>query len=89
MGECMHAVWARLDAEGLGLHSPTDERSSVQSIVTDADTATTVPLLDATFVDDGTIIVIAPVSDLYPAMCRALTVVVDVFASRGHLLKLG
>eukprot|EP00959_Pyramimonas_sp_CCMP1952_P387026 8111134-Pyramimonas_sp.AAC.1 len=63
MGECMHAVRAQSDAEGLALHLPTDERNSVQSIVTDADTATTAPLLDATFADDGTIIAIVPASD--------------------------
>eukprot|EP00959_Pyramimonas_sp_CCMP1952_P364199 7626532-Pyramimonas_sp.AAC.1 len=73
MAECMHAVRAQLDAEGLALRLPTDERNSVQSIVTDAHTAATVPLLDVTFAD-GTIIVIVPASDLCPAMCRALTV---------------
>eukprot|EP00959_Pyramimonas_sp_CCMP1952_P406433 8518512-Pyramimonas_sp.AAC.1 len=81
MGECTHAVRAYLDAEGLALHLPADERNSVQSIATDPDTATTVPLLDATFAD-GTIIATVTASDLYPAMCRALTAVADVFASR-------
>eukprot|EP00959_Pyramimonas_sp_CCMP1952_P101671 2127051-Pyramimonas_sp.AAC.1 len=74
MGERMHALRAQLDAEGLALHLPTDERNSVQSIVTDADAATAVPLLDVTFADDGAIIVVVPASDLCPAMCRALTV---------------
>eukprot|EP00959_Pyramimonas_sp_CCMP1952_P056124 1172171-Pyramimonas_sp.AAC.2 len=74
MDECMHAVRAQLDAEGLALDLPTDERYSVQNIITDADTATTVPLLDVTFADEATIIVVCPASDLYPAMCRALAV---------------
>eukprot|EP00959_Pyramimonas_sp_CCMP1952_P239353 5001984-Pyramimonas_sp.AAC.1 len=73
IGQCMHAARAQLDAEGLALHFPTDERNRVQSIVTDADTATTAPLLDATFADDSSIIMIVPASDLYPATCRALT----------------
>eukprot|EP00959_Pyramimonas_sp_CCMP1952_P132287 2765804-Pyramimonas_sp.AAC.1 len=85
----MHAVRAQLDAEGLALHLLTDERNSVQSIVTDADAATTAPLLDVTLADAGAIIVIVPASDLHPAMFRALTVVADVFAGRGHLLNLG
>eukprot|EP00959_Pyramimonas_sp_CCMP1952_P189990 3974546-Pyramimonas_sp.AAC.1 len=72
MGDCTHAVRAQLDSEGLALHLPTDERNRVQGIVTDADTAATVPLLDATFADDGTILVIVFGSDLCPAMCRAL-----------------
>eukprot|EP00959_Pyramimonas_sp_CCMP1952_P451961 9462772-Pyramimonas_sp.AAC.1 len=70
MGECAHAARAQLNAEGLALHLPTDERNGVQSIVTDADTATTVPLLDVTFADDGTIIVIAPASDLHTCAVR-------------------
>eukprot|EP00959_Pyramimonas_sp_CCMP1952_P022715 477218-Pyramimonas_sp.AAC.1 len=69
MGDCMQAVRAQLDAEGRALHLPTDERNSEPGIVTDADIATAVPLVDATFADDGTIIVIAPASDLSPAMC--------------------
>eukprot|EP00959_Pyramimonas_sp_CCMP1952_P263345 5506972-Pyramimonas_sp.AAC.1 len=78
MGECMRAGRAQLGAEGLALHLPIDECNGVQSIVTDADTAAAVPLLDAAFADDGTIIVIVPASYLYPAMCRALTVIADV-----------
>eukprot|EP00959_Pyramimonas_sp_CCMP1952_P121474 2540133-Pyramimonas_sp.AAC.1 len=61
--ECTHAVQAQLDAEGLSLHLPTDERNSVQSIVTDADAATTAQLLDVTSADVGTIIAIVPASD--------------------------
>eukprot|EP00959_Pyramimonas_sp_CCMP1952_P240148 5018284-Pyramimonas_sp.AAC.1 len=47
------------------------------------------PLLDVTFADGDTIVVIVPASGLYFAMCRALTVVVDAFASRGRRLILG
>eukprot|EP00959_Pyramimonas_sp_CCMP1952_P325939 6822388-Pyramimonas_sp.AAC.1 len=85
----MHALRAQLDAEEPALRLPADERNSVQRIVRDADTTTTVPLLDVTFADEGTISVIVPASDLYPAMYRAFTVVTAVFASRGHLLNLG
>eukprot|EP00959_Pyramimonas_sp_CCMP1952_P162637 3400413-Pyramimonas_sp.AAC.1 len=77
MGERMHAVRAQLDAGGLALHLPTDERNSAQGIATDAGTATTAPPLDVTFADDGAIIVIVPASDLYPATCRALAAVAD------------
>jgi len=89
MADCMNEVRQVLDAEGLALHLPVDEHNRVQSIFSDDAPMQTAPLSDVEFADDGTIMIIMPAEGLYDAMCRALVLVSDVFASRGHLLNIG
>ena len=89
MADCMNEVRQVLDAEGLALHLPVDEHNSVHNICSEDAPMQTSPLSDVEFADGGTIMIIMPAEGLYDAMCRALVLVSDVFASRGHLLNIG
>eukprot|EP00959_Pyramimonas_sp_CCMP1952_P060682 1267327-Pyramimonas_sp.AAC.1 len=89
MGDCMGDVRRQLDAEGPAIHLPAHGCSSICSILRGQEADTSEVLSDIAFAYDGTIMMIMSADELYPARCRAVEAVADVFASRGHMLNIG
>ena len=85
----MNEARCALEADGLALRLPAHERNSIVSVLADDDPTDHVPLLDVAFADDGTVMLVMPAAMLGDALRRALVVISDVFATRGHLLNVG
>eukprot|EP00959_Pyramimonas_sp_CCMP1952_P173098 3617444-Pyramimonas_sp.AAC.2 len=90
MAECMTEIRERLKDEGLPVEFPATNGRRVASLLDrqqQPDTVTSI--VDVSYADDSTIVVILPALHAYPALSLAWGVVTDAFAKRGRKLMVG
>ena len=93
MAECMQDARTQLLAEGFIYMLPqSDQPRSLGRLVScdpDDRPPDGLPMVDISYADDGTVILILPAAQLYSALSRTLVHVSEAFARRGHVLNVG